>query len=259
MTRPSWDSPPVTVVDLPALAATNPDAPKETAMPKPTDAETPTAIVAIARALDEHPQLRGVTAGYQKTIANEAVQTLLGLEWMGPGGTAAVGAVLDAASERIDRLVAELKYVTMQRDWLAAEAPDEVRARYFRLVAEDKAKGGEPMTAVEHPADGTTSELSGDEGPPATSALRVGHLDCDPPHAADGSPEPAKQRQGISFTVCYAKCVACQFGEHPEPYAAHGWADIDDIEHAEKTGRDVSGNCACFCAQPPAEQGGATA
>lgn len=72
--------------------------------------------------------------------------------------------------------------------------------------------------------------------------------------------QPTPQRQGVSITVCYAKCVECQFGEHPKPHAPHGWADIDDIEHAAATGQpEPTGNCGCWCAKPSSGQDGTAA
>jgi len=51
--------------------------------------------------------------------------------------------------------------------------------------------------------------------------------------------------------ACYSKCWPCNFGECPEPAEWHGWADFEDIEHAEATGQDVAAlkaqRCGCYC------------
>lgn len=56
--------------------------------------------------------------------------------------------------------------------------------------------------------------------------------------------------------VCYAKCWGCQFGQHYDPPAWHGWADGEDLEHAKTMGQDVEAiklqRCGCECAVIPA-------
>jgi hypothetical protein len=53
--------------------------------------------------------------------------------------------------------------------------------------------------------------------------------------------------------ITYARCWSCQFGSHYDAPKWHGWADAEDIEHAEKTGQDVEAikgsRCACECAR----------
>lgn len=51
--------------------------------------------------------------------------------------------------------------------------------------------------------------------------------------------------------VCYAKCVACQFGSHFDPPKWHTWADDEDIEHAKNTGQEdpSTSRCGCPCAK----------
>lgn len=53
--------------------------------------------------------------------------------------------------------------------------------------------------------------------------------------------------------ITYTRCWGCQFGDHFKPPTWHGWADSDDIEHAESTGQDVDAlkgqRCACECAR----------
>lgn len=48
---------------------------------------------------------------------------------------------------------------------------------------------------------------------------------------------------------CYAKCWACNFGEHTQ--CAGTWADADDIDHAKATGADwqkiAAQPCGCYC------------
>lgn len=53
--------------------------------------------------------------------------------------------------------------------------------------------------------------------------------------------------------ITYARCWSCMFGEHYETPTWHGWADEDDVDHAERTGQDVEAlrgqRCACECAR----------
>ncbi|MFJ3839430.1 hypothetical protein ACIPY6_28540 [Streptomyces sp. NPDC090054] len=50
--------------------------------------------------------------------------------------------------------------------------------------------------------------------------------------------------------ICYAKCDACQWGQHYDEPTPHPWAGSDDIEHAAATGQpEPTGNCGCYCAQ----------
>lgn len=51
--------------------------------------------------------------------------------------------------------------------------------------------------------------------------------------------------------VCWAKCWACQFGQHFDPPEWHTWADEDDVSHALATDQpDPSGGrCGCPCSQ----------
>lgn len=49
--------------------------------------------------------------------------------------------------------------------------------------------------------------------------------------------------------LCYAKCWACNFGEHDQ--CAGTWADFEDIDHAKATGQDweliAAQPCGCYC------------
>jgi hypothetical protein len=53
----------------------------------------------------------------------------------------------------------------------------------------------------------------------------------------------------MSIWVCYAKCWACNFGEHAQCNLT--WADDEDIAHAKATGQDwekISNQpCGCYC------------
>lgn len=55
----------------------------------------------------------------------------------------------------------------------------------------------------------------------------------------------------IQIIVCYTKCWACNFNQHPG--GVHDWADQDDIEHAAQTGQvsPVGQVCGCYCAAGP--------
>lgn len=52
----------------------------------------------------------------------------------------------------------------------------------------------------------------------------------------------------VGITICYARCVACQFGQCPG--GDHRWAGFEDIEHAESIGKPetAEGRCSCPCA-----------
>ena len=48
------------------------------------------------------------------------------------------------------------------------------------------------------------------------------------------------------------RCEPCMFGQHPG--GAHGWAGVEDIEHAKTTGQPDPSNqrCGCDCTDGPA-------
>lgn len=48
-----------------------------------------------------------------------------------------------------------------------------------------------------------------------------------------------------------ARCDCCMFGQHPG--GLHGWAGIEDIEHAKATGQPDPSNqkCGCDCTDGP--------
>lgn len=51
----------------------------------------------------------------------------------------------------------------------------------------------------------------------------------------------------MSVIVCYRNCWPCMTGQHPG--GSHGWANLEDVEHAAATGQpDPSGQpCGCAC------------
>lgn len=64
----------------------------------------------------------------------------------------------------------------------------------------------------------------------------------------------------MGVIVCYARCWACQFGQHFDPPKAHTWMDEDDAAHAGVT-LPVDPNepgrlCGCDCAKITEHVGG---
>lgn len=206
--RPSWDSPPVTVVDLPALAATNP-APKETAMPTDLDAAIVDHLTRAQRhwlacqehGLDDRNEMRYHATGHAYEVS--VVFLLQALARYAPDNVEAIYVDLDGLLHHAP-LSAEWTWeMLQQRDM----DPSGIAA--FKALNHREHPGtGKPMAAIERPADGTTSELSGE--PEAHARTSHGHPCC--------GKAPSERPNAIARCGGPGMCKVCAAGRD----AIHG-------------------------------------